>query len=44
MLNDEHEFAPSVDKLTIDGPAPIKADADGKYPMPLPGLVTDREY
>ena len=24
--------------------APIKADANGKYPVPMPGLVTDREY
>jgi predicted dehydrogenase len=38
------EFAPDVDKLTLDGDAPIKANAQGKYPVPLPGLVTDREY
>ena len=24
------EFAPNVDKLTLDGPAPILADKDGK--------------
>jgi predicted dehydrogenase len=44
MLNCEHEFAPTVDKLTMDGPAPIQADANGKYPVPMPGIVTDREY
>ena len=44
MLNCEHEFAPTVDQLTMDGPAPIKADKDGKYPMPQPGLKTKREF
>ncbi len=38
MLNCEHEFAPDVDKLTLDGPAPLLAAADGTYPIPLPGL------
>ncbi|MDX1945312.1 MAG: Gfo/Idh/MocA family oxidoreductase [Pirellulaceae bacterium] len=46
MLNCEHEFAPNVDQLVIDGPAPIQADASGKYPVPMPGLLTSppREY
>jgi len=44
MLNCEHEFAPEVDKLTMDGPAPLLADADGKYPVPEPGVKKDREY
>lgn len=44
MLNCEHEFAPGVNKLTLDGPAPLLADENGKYPVPLPGLVTDMEY
>ena len=34
MLNCTHEFAPDVDKLTMDGPAPVLADPDGKYPVP----------
>jgi predicted dehydrogenase len=38
------EFAPNVDKLTLDGPAPVLADADGKYPVPMPGKLKDREY
>ncbi|HXG47200.1 MAG TPA: Gfo/Idh/MocA family oxidoreductase [Methylomirabilota bacterium] len=42
--NNEHEFAPDVDKLTMESPAPIQADADGKYPVPQPGIVTKREY
>ncbi len=44
ILNCEHEFAPDVDKLTMDGPAPLHMGPDGKYPVPQPGIVTDREY
>jgi hypothetical protein len=44
MLNCDHAFAPDADKLTLDGPAPLVADANGKYPVPMPGLVVDREY
>ncbi len=44
ILNDGQEFAPGVDKLALGGPAPLLADSGGKYPVPLPGLVTSREY
>ena len=44
MLNCQHEFAPNVDKLVVDGPAPILADKDGKYPVPQPGINVDTEY
>jgi hypothetical protein len=44
MLNHPHEFAPDVDKLTADGPAPVMPDASGKYPVPEPGVKIDREY
>ncbi len=44
MLNCEHEFAPCIDKLTLESDAPLKSDADGKYPVPHPGIVTSREY
>ena len=44
MLNHEHEFAPGVDKLTMDSPAPLRANAEGRYPIPMPGKVRDREY
>ena len=43
-LNIEHEFAPHVDQLTMDSPAPIQLGSDGKYPVPRPGIVTTREY
>jgi len=44
ILNCEHEFAPDVDKLTNDGPAPLLLGPDGKYPVPQPGILKDREY
>jgi len=44
ILNCNHEFAPSVDQLTMESPAPLVADASGSYPVPLPGLITEREY
>lgn len=44
MLSHDHEFAPDVDKLTMDSPAPIQADSSGKYPVPEPGIKTKREY
>lgn len=44
MLNCEHEFAPDLEKLTLSSEAPIKANKDGKYSVPMPGLVKDREY
>jgi predicted dehydrogenase len=44
ILNSDHEMAPGLDKLTMDSPAPLKADANGRYPVPQPGIVTNREY
>lgn len=44
MLNDEHEFAPGVDKLTLDSPAPVRLARDGLYPVPQPGRLKGREY
>ncbi len=44
MLASDHEYAPNLDKLTFDGPAPLLPDADGKYPIPQQGVLTKREY
>ncbi len=44
IMSHDHEFAPDVDKLALGGPAPLIADASGKYPVPQPGLITKREY
>jgi predicted dehydrogenase len=43
ILNSDHEFAPDLDRLTEDSPAPVRADASGRYPVPEPG-VKRREY
>ncbi|UCC99399.1 MAG: Gfo/Idh/MocA family oxidoreductase [Phycisphaerales bacterium] len=43
-LNCEHEMAPNVDRLTMDSPAPLRLDAEGKYPVPQPGILKNREY
>jgi hypothetical protein len=44
MLNCEHEFAPDLESMTFDSPAPVRANANGEYPVPQPGLITTREY
>jgi len=44
ILNCDHEFAPDVDKLTADSPAPLQLDASGRYPVPMPGQKKLREY
>jgi predicted dehydrogenase len=44
LIKSDHEFAPGVENFTMDSPAPVKADADGKYPVPEPGIKKDREY
>ncbi len=44
MLNSNHELAPGVDKLTMDSPSPLRSGPDGKYPVPQPGILKDREY
>jgi predicted dehydrogenase len=44
MLDCPHEMAPGLDKLMMDSPAPLVADANGRYPVPQPGIVKDREY
>jgi predicted dehydrogenase len=45
MLNCPHEFAPDVDKLTMDSPAPLLVDSSlGHYPYPQPGILRDREF
>lgn len=43
-LNCTHEFAPTVAQLTMDSAAPVQLDANGDYPIPMPGVTTDREY
>jgi predicted dehydrogenase len=44
MLNHNHEFAPGLDTLTPESPAPLQAGPDGRYPVPQPGRTTQREF
>jgi predicted dehydrogenase len=44
IMAHDHEFAPDLEKMTMDGPAPVMPDADGKYPLPEPGFKKKREY
>lgn len=44
ILNSDHEMAPGLDKLTMDSPAPLRSNSEGRYPIPEPGIVKDREY
>lgn len=37
ILECGHEFAPDVDKLTMESAAPLVLGPDGKYPVPEPG-------
>jgi predicted dehydrogenase len=37
MLKDDHDLAPGIEKFTLESEAPVKADKDGRYPVPMPG-------
>jgi hypothetical protein len=44
FMKGEHEFAPNLADLTLDGESPLKTLPNGKYSVPLPGIVKDQEY
>jgi len=37
VLQSNFTFSPIVDQLEFRGPAPVQPDADGNYPVPIPG-------
>ncbi|MCB1088412.1 MAG: gfo/Idh/MocA family oxidoreductase, partial [Verrucomicrobiae bacterium] len=37
-MSSEFQFNPQTDHLTLDNEAPITADSDGQYPVPVPGI------
>ncbi|WP_165072364.1 Gfo/Idh/MocA family protein [Paludisphaera rhizosphaerae] len=44
MLNCTHEFAPELERWTMNGAAPLQTLPNGKYPIPQPGIIRDREF
>lgn len=44
FMKHDHEFAPRIDELTFDSPAPLQPGPNGTYSVPMPGLVKNREY
>ncbi|HRQ87797.1 MAG TPA: Gfo/Idh/MocA family oxidoreductase [Bacteroidia bacterium] len=44
ILNSEFVMAPNVAELTLQSDSPLMPDADGRYPVPEPGVKIDREY
>ena len=35
------QFCPNVGELTVESPAPVHADANGRYPIPIPGVSVE---
>ena len=44
MLTHPDEYAPGCDKFTMDSPPPVRSNADGVYPIPMPGILKHSEY
>ena len=40
-LASNFQFCPNVDQLTAASPAPVQADAQGRYPAPIPGKTVE---
>jgi predicted dehydrogenase len=40
-LASDQQFYPNVDSLNADSPAPVNADSQGRYPVPVPGAWTE---
>lgn len=40
-MQSKFQFCPNVADLTADSPAPVHADAQGRYPAPIPGACTE---
>jgi predicted dehydrogenase len=38
MIASNFQFCPNIDELTENSPPPVQADAEGRYPVPVPGV------
>jgi hypothetical protein len=41
MLQSRFLFCDYIDQLTADSPAPVQANEQGRYPVPVPGKWTE---
>ena len=41
MMNSEFQFCPDIDNMDYDTKPPLQPDADGRYPVPVPGVWTE---
>jgi len=37
----EFQFNPGINELTLESEAPFVSDADGQYPVPVPGIWSE---
>ena len=37
IMASKFQFCEYLDELNYDSPAPVKADANGRFPFPIPG-------
>jgi predicted dehydrogenase len=44
MLNHEDVYAPGCENYTMDSPPPLRSGPDGKYPVPMPGMLGKHEF
>ena len=40
-MNSKFQFCPNVGELTAESPAPVRADENGCYPIPVPGVSVE---
>jgi predicted dehydrogenase len=41
VMNSNFQFCPNIDQMDYSTPAPLQPDAQGRYPVPVPGVWTE---